>query len=207
MYNIFDRIADLKKIFSVVSERDLHYLVGHKISDIKHLHASRAKGVLMGFLWFLVRPWIKDKPSFVIHEDSARASKYFVYAGTGNQKKSLDGFVDAVTRSGESFHYVVQNELISDSDDDAFCAPFSLSVADVIVSQLIAVVRFNRLIRLLAYLPLKIRDNHYRVFLSVYSYLAYFLRVLRTVKPDFVVLSNDHSPGPRSLIAVAHYLG
>jgi len=210
MYNIFDRIADLKKIFSVVSERDLHYLVGHKISDIKHLHdaqPSKAKGVFMGFIWFLIRPWIKDKPSFVFHEDRARASKYFVYAGTGNQKKSLDGFVDAVTRRGESFHYVVQNELISDSDDDAFCAPFSLSAADVIVSQLIAVVRFKRLIRLLAYLPLKIRDNHYRAFLGVYSYLAYFLRVLRSVNPDFVVLSNDHSPGPRSLVAVANYLG
>lgn len=203
------RISEIRNILRIEPEWCLHYLAGQKSAELKHLHdvaPGRLKGPLLKTLWFIVRPWLKEKKLWSQSSPIEKA-KYFVYACTGNQMKSLIGFVEALSEKGESCQFVSQDKLIAEHAIEEHCVPYAKTVSDVAVSQVVAVLGFLRLNRGLSYLPDKIRDGQYSNFLSAYVYLAVFLRILREVRPEYVVVSNDHSPGPRCLVAAAHYLG
>ena len=203
------RISEIRNILRIEPEWCLHYLAGQKSAELKHLHdvaPSRLKGPLLKTFWFVVRPWLKEKELWSQSSPMEKA-KYFVYACTGNQMKSLIGFVEALSEKGESCQFLSQDKLIAEHAVEEHCVPYAKTVSDVAVSRVVAVLGFLRLNRGLSYLPDKIRDGQYFSFLSAYEYLAVFLRILREVRPEYVVVSNDHSPGPRCLVAAAHYLG
>jgi len=203
------RISEIRKILRIEPEWCLHYLVGQKVSELKHLQdvrPGRLRGRFLKTLWFIVRPWLKENISWSQSSPLEKA-KYYVYAGTGNQMKALIGFVEALHEKGERCQFLSTDQLISEHAVEKYCVPYGRTVSDVFVSQVVAVLRFLTLNRGLSYLPTKIKAGHYTSFLSVYGDLAVFLRTLSEVRPEYVVVSNDHSPGPRCLVAAARYLG
>jgi hypothetical protein len=205
---IYNRVKDIIKILNVESEARLNYLIGQKISEIRHLqiHKSRFKSPFLHSILFFVRPFVKG---WIDYFPSTTVShvRYFIYAGTTNQLKSLEGFVKALSQRRESFKFVVSEGLFSESKLAGMCTPFRRRVVDVIISSFAMIIRYGKLREMLDGEYCRVNENYFQIFLESYLYLAYFLRVLKESCPEFVVVSNDHSVNNRSLLAVANYLG
>ncbi len=205
---MFDRLNDLNKILEIEPETRLNYLVGQKIGEIKHLQDSqpRIKGELMQTLLFLARPWLKRTIAVSIGPKRGEV-QYFVYAGTGNQMKSLEGCVKAMSKRGERFEFMIPEKLISETAVKELCSMFRFNVVDLALANLVLIKRYVRLRKRLLDMPQNMRDKHFEGFLHPYLFIVFFLRVLTESKPKFVVVSNDHNVDTRSLVAVAHFLG
>jgi len=202
------RLKNINEILEIESETRLNYMVGQKIKETNLLQyiQPRVKGALMQTLLFLARPWLKR--TIAVSERQKRGKvQYFVYAGTGNQMKSLEGCVQALSKRGERFEFMIPEKLISETALKELCTPYRCNVFDFLVSNLVLFKRYVRLYSLLSDMPQSMRDKHFEGFLHPYLYIAFFLRVLGESKPEFVVVSNDHNVDTRCLVAVAHFLG
>ena len=208
MAKIIDRVKEVINVLNIESENRLEYLIGQKIAELKYLqnHQSQFKSQLLHSILFLARPWLNG---WIDYSPGIKIShaQYFIYAGTGNQVKSLEGFVDALSRRGESFRFLVTESLISKSRLINKCEPFRRSVIDILISAIVLIYRYGKLKKMFENDLYGIKRKYLEGFLNSYIYIPCFLRLLRESTPEFVVVSNDHSVNNRSLLAVANYLG
>ena len=198
---------DIKKILKQEPEDWLAYLHGQKLDNLPHLlrKKPRYRGLILqvpkyGVL-LLRELKLKQRPEL------SRPTKFFVFAGTANQIGSLDHTIDSLKQRGESVLAIGNKAFIDDSDRSACYVPFSLDIIDVLRSITLLVTRGFGLYKTLKAKHAVSVDWHFASFCSVYNYLVYFHRVLRQVKPEFVITANDHNVPNRCLLAVAHQLG
>jgi len=199
----------INEILNVESEIRLSYqaalkIVGDDCIDIKE---AECKSILSHVVGFIVAPFRKHKVSFLSKKYTG-SYKYVIFSSSINQSNSLVGFIKSLKCKNKKFVSLAPKKIINNIKRFELFEPVVLSFSDVVKGYLIACVR---VVSLYSALPKKCRSyilrSHLASFLYVYIYIPYFYRLLKDVKPSYVVVSNDHNVPTRSLIAVANYLG
>jgi len=133
--------------------------------------------------------------------------KFFVFAGTANQMRSLDQTIEELVKKGEHLLSVGSARLLANEDHAKGYVPFQLTLTDIFRIFVLFTIRGWALYRVLKQKHAFSGDRHFSIFCSVYTYLAYFYRVLSRTSPGFVITANDHNVPNRCMLAVAHHLG
>lgn len=198
---------DLKTVLAGEPETWLSYLHGQQVSKISLLTENKPKyqGLLLQIAIFgssLVRNFsLKKQPEL------SRPQRFLVFAGSANQMRSLDQTIDELISKGQQVVAVGNSKLLGAEDYSKGYVPFKLTPIDILRILILFTTRGWGL-----YLVLKEKhpvsvDWHFSTFCCVYSYLAYFYRVLSRTEPEFVITANDHNVPNRCMLAVAHHLG
>lgn len=85
--------------------------------------------------------------------------------------------------------------------------PFQLTLTDIFRVMVLFTTRGWGLYRALKEKHPVSVGWHLSTFCSVYTYLAYFYRVLSRTSPEFVITANEHNVLNRCMLAVAHHIG
>lgn len=201
------RYRTIKHILATEPENWLAYLHGQQTHNLSLLtnKKPRYRGFLVQIAKFgakLLRDTrIKNQPALKNH------ASYFVYAGTANQKGALEQTILSLRSKGATVAFVANHRVLQQADHSNGYIPFQFSLQDVWYAVLLFIARGYGLYKSVkAIHPVSV-DWHFAIFCSAYSYLSYFYRVLSQVKPDFVVVSNDHNVENRCLMAIAHQMG
>ncbi|MDZ7809372.1 MAG: hypothetical protein U5L11_03500 [Arhodomonas sp.] len=83
----------------------------------------------------------------------------------------------------------------------------SLGPFDAAKTMWLFLVRFRVLWGMLKRKDGRLKTRWLDTFCMAYAYLVYFERVLRAVRPEIVLVSNDHNVANRSLVALARFKG
>lgn len=199
-----------KEIQNILSEEPevwLVYLLGQQLDNIPHLTRKKPKLTgwfvrLMGHLFFLLRNIKFWQPACI-----KGSVDYLFFSGTENQFLSLVPTIEELDKNDCNTVEVVLKKKLKPSGCNREIVVFGFTVLDVLKSMILLVRNGKGLYRDLRERHPSARHWYFNDFCNVYAYLAYFHRVIKKTKPDFVVTANDHNPPNRALLAVAHYLG
>lgn len=199
---------DVRNILASENETWLAYLYGQRLEDMPAFlkHSPRFKGTLArvaAFFWFLTKQvsW-RRKPVLV-----GEKIDYLVFASSVNQMNALDGTIRALKRHGQSVMAVSSKQFIDSADRKELYSAEVFSLLDLLKATLLFAVRAPQLyIFLKGQHPAKL-SWYFHYFCHTYAYLPYFLGLLRGTKPDYIIVSNDHTCANRCCLVVAHYLG
>lgn len=198
---------DLKAVLAGEPETWLCYLYGQQTSNLPLLTEKkpRYRGFLLQVAKFgatLLRDF-----RFKKQVELNRPTKFFIFAGTANQMRSLDQTIDALVRKREHVVAVGNPRLLTAKDYANGYVPFQLTLFDILRVLVLFSTRGWRLYRAIkAKHPVSV-DWHFSTFCGVYIYLVYFYRVLSGTNPEFVITANDHNAPNRCMLAVAHHFG
>lgn len=198
---------DLKAVLAGEPETWLCYLHGQQTSNLPLLKDKkpRYRGFLLQVAKFgatLLRDLrLKKQPKI------NGPTKFFVFAGTANQMRSLDQTIEALVTKGENVVAVGNPRLLTPEDLAKGYVPFQLTLTDTFRVMVLFTTRGWGLYRVLKEKHPVAVGWHFSTFCSVYAYLAYFYRVLSRTSPEFVITANDHNVPNRCMLAVAHHLG
>jgi hypothetical protein len=198
---------DIKAVLAGEPEPWLAYLYGQQLDSLPLLTKKEPR--YRGFALQVAKYAAKLLRDFRLKQrvELKCPAKFLVYTGTANQMSALDQTIDSLKQRGYTVVAIGNKKFLDNEDRTKRYIPFSLSVVDVMRSVGLLAIRGPRLYKTLkSRHPVSI-DWHFSTFCSVYTYLAYFHRVLRQVKPEFVITSNDHNAPYRCMLAVAHQLG
>jgi len=194
---------DLKAVLAGEPETWLSYLHGQRTSNLPLLTEKkpRYRGFVLQIAKFaatLLRDFrLKKQPQL------NRPTKFFVFAGTANQMRSLDQTMASLVTKGEQVVAVGNPRLLTAQDHDKGYVPFQLTLLDIVRTLLLFTTRGWGLYRVLKTKHPVSVDWHFSTFCSVYTYLTYFYRVLSRVRPGFVITANDHNVPNRCMLAVS----
>lgn len=198
---------DVQSILSQEPENWLAYLYGQQLENIPHLKRTepRYRGILpqlAKFMLHLLRHLSLKRPTTTVSP-----LRYLVFVGTLNQDRALETVIKSLRQRGEAIAKVAPAHIINGHDMNRLCLPLTYHFADVCRAMFLLFHRGPAL-----YKELKSGDPvainwYFWVFCSTYVYLCYFHRTLTQLKPEFVIVSNDHNPANRCLLAVAHCIG
>lgn len=198
---------DLKTVLTGEPETWLAYLHGQQTANLPLLtrNKPRYRGFFLQVAKFgavLLRDFrLKEAPEL------KRPAKFLVFAGTANQMGSLKQTVDTLKDRGEDLVSIGNPRLLTAKDKAKGYIAYRLTMTDVARSFILFSTRGFGLYRVLKTKHPVSVDWHFANFCHVYTYLAYFYRVLSHVKPQFVITANDHNVPNRCMLAVAHHLG
>lgn len=190
---------DVRAVLQQEPERWLAYLHGQKLENMPHLIKSppRHTGVfkrLLILLYFVFR-----NTRLVV--DKRFCADFLFYASTSNQVNSLEGTLSVLRNRGQSV-----TAMSGYKDQGAFqFEPFS--VYDLLVGLTIAALRLPALWRQTHGTHPALRGWYFDLLCRCPVYLVHFNRLLRRYQPRMVIVSNDHSPSNRCILAMAHHLG
>lgn len=186
----------------------LSYLQGQQLEKIHHLAEQKSR--YSGFPLQLIKypaSLLKNITKLPSHSMSKpEKCDYYVFAGTNNQLNSLSSTVDALKENKQKVTAVTFESLVSDERWIDY-QPLKLNYSDAAKSLFLMLMRSSELYTDLKNLHPNALKYWYSEFCNVYSYLAYFERVLTENQARCVITSNDHSIPNRCLLAVAHELG
>lgn len=199
---------DIQSILAEESELWLAYLYGQKLKVITHL-TRRKKPRFRGLILQIIKFFFEQ-----IEHVSLRQSlpteccvKYLVYVGSVNQKSSVETMIDGLQQRGESIVSIAHKGLIKNNSDKEKYTVINFTLVDCCKATFLLLQRGLSLHQdLMKIHPLAV-NWYFSNFCSVYMYLCYFQRIIGKLKPAFVIVSNDHNPANRCLLAVAHFLG
>ncbi len=199
---------DVKNILADEPETWLAYLYGQRLEDMPAFlkHSPRFKGTfarIIAFFGFLAKQtsW-RRKPS--VH---GRKVDYLVFASSINQMNALSSTVRALKQDGHAVLAVGKKKFIDSVERKELYSADAFSLMDSLKAALLFVLRAPRLyFALRAQHPVK-RSWYFHDFCHTYPYLPYFLGLFNSTRPDYVIVSNDHTCANRCCLAVAHYLG
>lgn len=197
----------LKAILEGEPEWWLAYLHGQQIENLPVL--TRKKPRFRGFILQIAKYFfilLRDL-RFTQPVELEKQAKFFVFAGTSNQMSVLDDTIDRLMHGGQGVVAVANRKFLAYGEQKNRYAPFYLSLIDIMRAIALLVRRGPNLYRTLRAKHEISVGWHFATFCSVYSYLAYFYRVMLQVRPEFVITSNDHNVPNRCMLAVAHHLG
>lgn len=97
--------------------------------------------------------------------------------------------------------------LLTPEDHANGYVPFQLTLTDIFRVMVLFTTRGWGLYRALKEKHPVSVGWHLSTFCSVYTYLAYFYRVLSRTSPEFVITANEHNVLNRCMLAVAHHIG
>lgn len=200
-------LKGIKSILVNEPETWLTYLYGQQLHNRPMLTRERPRyrGLILQvakYCALILRDFrLKQRP------EVKEPAKFFVYAGTANQMNSLDNTINSLKQRGEEVIVVGNPRVLTDKDKVRGYIPYQLGFADVLRSWVLLSTRGIGLYRALKATHSVSVGWHFANFCCVYSYLAYFYRVLSQVNPEFVITANDHNSPNRCMLAVAHHLG
>lgn len=207
--NKMSRFSDINKILSEEPEEWLAYLHGQQFSNLPHLKEATPKisGVILRiavYFYHLIYSYCISAFNF---DKAVGNIDFFVYAGSANQANSLNETINNL--SFKSVCVLAQSPrsgLLNKINKETNFEQLKFSLSDVCTAIVLFIYHGRSLYLRLKAIDQKLIDNYFNVFCSTYLYLAVFYRVMKTKKPSFVIMSNDHNPDCRSLLAVAHFL-
>jgi hypothetical protein len=200
----------LKKVENVLEQESevwLAYLHGQKYEDLAHLSASKNK-----YSGFFIRLciWLYSitKQTRIRYNPSNSKCKFLIYAGTVNQKNSLNQTLLSLRSKGESVCAIAPKKILSKKNiiDKNYLVK-NLGLLEFFKSILLFSIRFLSLRSQLKKKNSKLFKNKLNVFLNVYNELVYFERLLKETNPDYVIVSNDHNAANRVILALARNSG
>lgn len=199
---------DVNKILASEPETWLAYLHGQRLEDMPALlkHSPRFKGSLvmvLKFFGFLVKQtsWWRNPIGNVDKVD------YLAFAGSINQMNALSTTIRALGQNNHSVLAIGKKKFIDSPERKGFYSADKFSLLNSLKATLLFILKAPRLyIFLRDQHPAK-RTCYFNTFCHAYPYLPYFLELLQAARPDYVIVSNDHTCANRCCLAVAHYLG
>lgn len=198
---------DINAILEQEPETWLAYLYGQQLESISHLARTKARFRgpvlrLCRYFMFLVRHFALGQPVML-----KTKADFLVFSGTANQMSSLERTASILKGKGKRVVEIGHRKRLQTGEQRGRYIPFAFSALDIVKSVMLLVQNGPSLYKELRTKHPAAVQSFFDSFCSVYSYLVYFHRVLEQTKPSFVIVSNDHNPPNRSLLAVAHYLG
>lgn len=197
-----------KSIYSNEHEMQIAYLFGQKPQtyDVQNISKKSYQIITFAFASFarllISRATYFGRPNY-------SETTYLFFIGSVNQYKALESLASYIKKKHVAATYISIAKL-GKIDTGVPWTQLKFTLKDIFLAMILLGVRIFPLIR-------RLKEPHLRVgklnplrylseFISTYAWISYFLRVLLAIKPKYVVISNDHNPSNRSLIAVAHYL-
>lgn len=199
-------LKDIRAILDQEPENWLAYLHGQQLDNIPHLTRTkpRFRGLFFIFLKFIY---------FNVRHLSLRSGRkisgkvdFFIFAGTGNQISALDSTAEGLREKGATVIGIADKKQIHGDLRRGLYRPFWLGIGDVVKSTVVLSLRAPKIYRLVKKNYSHVSDWCLGNFINTYPYLVYFYRTLSEIKPEYVIVSNDHNVPNRCLLAVAHYL-
>jgi hypothetical protein len=199
---------DVKNILAYEPENWLAYLYGQRLEDMPAFlkHSPRFKGTfarVVAFFGFLAKQtsW-RRKPVLC-----GRKVDYLVFASSINQMSALSSTIFALRQGGQSVIGISKRNFIDSAERKELYSADAFSLLDSLKATLLFTLRAPRLYAsLVGQHPAK-RSWYFHHFCHTYPYLPYFLELFKNTRPDYVIVSNDHTCANRCCLAVAHYLG
>lgn len=206
----FSLLETLKKALVVLKDTPedwLHFSAGQntKSNLSRSPDAPKASGLLpriaVYFRWLLINSKKKQTKSQYFSGE-----EIYVFADSINQLTVLDPLVVELSSRNIPFQAIAN---FNSKPADHISSNWSHSYFKfrvIFLSILLSIYRFKSL-----YMSLKAKDRRllkYRLngFLTVYTWVVYFLDHMSCSRPSLVILGNDHNPSCRSLIAVCKLL-
>lgn len=198
---------DIETILAQEPETWLAYLYGRQLHNIPH--RTRTSPGYRGLLLQLAAFFLHLLRHLRIRQPLAtdESVEFLVFAGSINQKNSLDTTVERLRDQGESVFAVAPNKFIEDREGPRRYVPIAYSPSDVFKALFLFVRRGPALYKELKGIHPAAMSLYFANFCSAYSYLCYFRRMMMKLKPEFVITANDHNVSNRCMLAVAHYQG
>lgn len=180
-------------------ERWLAYLHGQKLENMPHLIKSppRHTGIVKRLLILL---YFVFRNTRLVANGRIRAD-FFFYASTSNQISSLEGTLSVLRNRGQSV------TAVSDFKDEGAFEFEPFSAYDLLVGLALTVLRLPAIWRQTRNTNPALREWYFDLLCRCPIYLVHFNRLLHRYQPRMVVVSNDHNPSNRCLLAMAHHLG
>lgn len=200
--NFFDLFKKSNSLLDIESEENFAFIFHKRMEQLDYLkNKDKNIGVLSRVSIFLYN--IISRIS--LQKSNSKKIDYVLYSGTKNQYDSLFGSFSALIKHSSVLN-VLDGRWLKSSNKNEKYIKFTPMI--VVVSFFLFVYRSPSLYKRLKGEGLSYSINlYFDRFCSVYYYLPFFLDLLTTAKPKFVLMSNDHSPANRSLLFVAKSLG
>jgi hypothetical protein len=200
--NFFDLFDKSNFLLDVKSEEGFAFIFHKRMEQLDHLkNKDKNIGVLSRVGVFLYNIISR----FSLCKSNLKKTDYVLYSGTKNQYDSLFGsFAELIKNS--SVLNVLDGRWLKVSNENEQYIKFTPMIA--VLSLFLFFYRSLSLYKRLKAEGLSDSISlYFDRFCSVYYYVPFFLDLLTTVQPKFVLMSNDHSPANRSLLFVAKSLG
>lgn len=197
----------INKALSYEPETWIAYLYGQQFGNLKNLREAqpRYKG-----WYFRLAIWVCLLLKNISFSSNPTRPKceYLLFAGTVNQKSSLDSTLKALRDRKVNVCAFAPKEIISRIElEQRTYEIMSVSLLDFFKSLFLCLIRAVRLREQLKNKDSQLIRNRLDAFLNVYSSLVYFDRLLTAEKPQTVIVANDHTTTNRALIVLARNLG
>lgn len=197
---------DISSILKNEPEIWIAYLYGQQLENLPALRNKKAtlRGFTLQTLKFIIH--LTKNIGLKNHISNKKNVEYVAYAGSINQKASLDKTISALRSRNIELVALIGKEHINKKSIEESYFEVSFSIFDIYRALILLTTRGPTLYRKLRKTNIISAELHYSTFCQSYIYLAYFWRVLRDLHPDFVITTNDHNTSNRSMLAVANFL-
>lgn len=152
---------------------------------------------LVRHLYFLLR-------FFFVKAVKISKADIIAFYETSNQKKAIINVCEHIKKSQQLRLLVIDGLNRSENSKDIVLVSFSF--LDVVFGSVYGLLNCYKIIDELNKIDNRLSKNQLSDFLSTYAWVSYFLRILIISRPSCVILSNDHNPSNRSLIAACNVL-
>lgn len=199
-----DWFVAVHEILAEEPEEWLSYLYGQQSLNIP---ASKSAIKKRGWLLGSLNLWASIfKNSSFSCSSCLEQSDFLVFASTQNQASALSSTVQYLRDSGVNVDAVTMNAELSQGRHGHGYHRLKFCRRDLRRTAHLFLVNAPRLYARLKALPDKNAIFNFDSFCITYVYLVSFYRILSARRPRFVVVSNDHNPENRCLLAIANYL-
>jgi hypothetical protein len=197
---------EVLSVFKRESETWLAYLEGKALNSFPQYKPKppRIRGAALRLCVFvfgicrnvriLSKPRVKE-----------RNVQFLFYIGSLNQLRSITSTIDGLNAAGCKLICLSSSRPSGLKDEKFKINIIRYGLIDVVKTIFVMVLRFRNLRAQLGGFRSNSGSWYLDSFLRSYVYTIYFLGFLRRVKPEFVVVANDHSVSNRCLLAVARF--
>ncbi|WP_339651674.1 hypothetical protein [Halopseudomonas pelagia] len=199
--------ADLEDILRKDPEISLAYLYGTQVDKLPHLINKKPK--LFSTAYRLLMFIGRQLRSLSLNRTPCRPDAkitVLAFAGTENQMASLVSTIDAVENKGNHVLVLCSKSVKkSDMARDEY-VEYRFSILDVLKSWILLLRRVTKLHSELKHVHVFTKKKYFDQFLNSYTFLVYFYGLLEKIKPEYVMIANDHNVSTRCLLVVANFL-
>lgn len=199
----WERLRTTRAALALEDELSLAYLIGHQLDHITVLRQKKKYSglplrlvALLRFLATHSRPGV----------DQATPHKYLFHAITHNQFEALRTAAAALPK--EDVEFLVDPEIrMKMQEDQGATGVLFFQGSDLLIGAILFLQRAPALyLRLLADGRREVIDNHFNALCLAHFFLPAFLRTLQETECRYVIVSNDHTVGNRSMRLAAEVL-
>ena len=162
----------------------------------------RFSGVLKRFCIAVV--WALSKFS-LIPKNETKKKDVLIFADSNNQVSVIEPFLSQLKSSSHSFIALAPRSILQDYNSTDW-KNIQFSFINLMQGFILFVLRGSLLIKSLKAKDPRLLTFRLDGFISIYFWMSYFYATLKKVKPRYVLVSNDHNPSTRTLLALCRFL-